>query len=86
MGLRRNIAELDAEIINLRKNLYIADPQAIDIADLIRDTCSQNGNINYYKPQFKSRMQPYLQPSPSSQNLSYYTEGRRTGKKRYDPS
>ena len=58
MGLRRNIAELDAQVINLRRNLYIADPNAIDVADLIRDTCSQNGKTPYYKPQFQSRARP----------------------------
>jgi len=54
----------------------MADPNAIDVADLIKDTCSQNRKPAYYKPQYKSRIQPPINPSASNQNLSYYTEGR----------
>jgi hypothetical protein len=32
MELRRSNAELNAEIINLRKRIYIADPGAIEVA------------------------------------------------------
>ncbi len=40
MGLRKNIAELNNESIALRKCLYQANPNGIDIADLIKDTFS----------------------------------------------
>jgi hypothetical protein len=40
MELRRNNAELNAEIINLRKRVYLYDPGAVDVAELIKDTCS----------------------------------------------
>lgn len=32
MELRRNIAELEAEVLSLRRHLYIADPNALDVA------------------------------------------------------
>ena len=64
----------------------MADPHAINVADLIKDTCSQNTRTAYYKPQYKSRVAPSLKPTPSSQNLSYYTEGRKSARDYYDQS
>jgi hypothetical protein len=40
MGLRKNIAELNNEIINLRKNLYIANPN-IDVGTFVKDSLPQ---------------------------------------------
>ena len=62
MELRRNIAELDAEVINLRRHLYISNPHAMDITELIRDTCSQTSRPHYYKPQYRSRVLPRDMP------------------------
>jgi hypothetical protein len=42
MGLRKNIAELNNEAIALRKSLYQANPNGVDIGDLIKDTFSHS--------------------------------------------
>lgn len=40
MSLRKNIAELNNESITLRKCLYQANPNGVDVGDLIKDTFS----------------------------------------------
>jgi hypothetical protein len=83
MDLRRNIAELDAEILSLRRHLYMVDPNAVDLAELVRDTCFQASKPPYFRPSLRSPMvreRGYFPETPSShnlQNLSYYTEGPR---------
>lgn len=42
MNLRKIIAELNNDSILLRKNLYQANPDAIDIGELIKDTFSSS--------------------------------------------
>jgi hypothetical protein len=76
LGLRRNIAELDSEVLNLRKHLYIADPTALDVSELVRETCAQHSKPDrYFKPTYNLR---YAHPNQnasfnySQPNGSYY--------------
>ena len=41
MGLRKNNAELNSEIISLRKSLYQANPDAIDITTFFKESLYQ---------------------------------------------
>jgi hypothetical protein len=55
--LKRNIAELNGEIIMLKKNLYEANPKSLDLTTFIKPTTSSFRNnsqtrcqSNYFRP------------------------------------
>lgn len=85
MELRRNIAELEAEVISLRRHLYIADPSALDVAELVRETCTQQAKpTQFYKPTYRMRYGNQnnnsfnYSPVQPLQNASFYTQSKRS--------
>jgi hypothetical protein len=73
MSLRKNIAELKNEAIALRKSLYQANPDAVDIGELIKDTFSQSDrDTEFYKPPFPTYTNSLFLAQPH--NSSYYSD------------
>jgi hypothetical protein len=72
MNLRKNIAELKNESIALRKSLYQANPNGVDINELIKETFSHDGrDTDFFRPAYLAYTHSLLaQPH----NASYYSD------------
>ncbi len=74
MNLRKNIAELKSEAISLRKSLYQADPNGVDIHELIKDTFDHTQqDTQFFRPNYPTYTNSLLLTNPHSNN-SYYSD------------
>lgn len=72
ISLRKNIAELKGEAIALKKSLYQANPNGVDVIELIKDTFSQSDNdTEFFRPAFPTYSNSlYI----AQHNSSYYSD------------
>lgn len=82
MNLRKNIAELKNEAIALRKSLYQANPDGVDIQELIKDTFDHaQRDTDFFRPNYPTYTKSLLLAHHS--NNSYYSEAQQRPPSQY---
>ena len=73
MNLRKNIAELKNEAIALRKSLYQANPDGVDIHEMIKETFDHaQGDTEFFRPNYPTYTHSLHLAQPH--NSSYYSD------------
>lgn len=67
--LKRNIAELNGELIVLKKSLYEANPQSLDLTTFLKPNRNETSSFRAY-PQTRCQSN-YFRPASHQSNISY---------------